>query len=165
MSIEEILRKYPDLQLENIQASLSYASLFSQRNFLRMTNLLTDTQKQEIIEDILVKKNNQQNFLRLMKQRREKGMIIARKSADFLKQNYGVSKVILFGSLLDYRKMNFNSDIDLAVWNLSEKDYFKAVGFLLEIAEDFSIDLVEIQNAKPYILESISEGIELKISE
>lgn len=126
-----------------------------------MTNLITDTQKQEIIEDILVKKNNQQKFFQLMKKRQDKGVLIARKCANFLKQNYGVSKVILFGSLLDYRKMNFNSDIDLAVWNLSEKDYFKAVSFLLEIAEDFKIDLVEIQNAKPYILESISEGIEL----
>lgn len=126
-----------------------------------MINLLTNNQKQKIIEDILTNKNNQQNFLQLMKKRQDKGIIIAKKCANLLKQHYGVSKVILFGSLLDYKKMNFKSDIDLAVWNLSEKDYFKAVGFLLEIAEDFSIDLVEIQNAKPYILESISEGIEL----
>jgi len=126
-----------------------------------MTNLLTNNQKQELIEDILTNKNNKQKFLDLMKKRQEKGLIIAKKCANLLKHNYGVSKVILFGSLLDYRKMNFHSDIDLAVWNLSENDYFKAVGFLLEIAEDFVIDLVEIQNVKPYILESISEGIEL----
>jgi len=119
------------------------------------------TKKQEIIKDILANKNHREKFLQLMEKRREKGIIIARKCANFLKQNYQVTKVMLFGSLLDYRKMTFNSDIDLAVWNLSEKDYFKAVGFLLEIAEDFTIDLVEIQNAKPYIFESINKGIEL----
>lgn len=126
-----------------------------------MTNLLTTSQQKQIIKDILAKKNNQEEFLELMEKRREKGIIIAKKCANFLNQNYEVTKIMLFGSLLDYKKMTFNSDIDLAVWNLSEKDYFKAVGFLLEIAEDFTIDLVEIENAKPYILESINEGIEL----
>jgi hypothetical protein len=57
--------------------------------------------------------------------------------------------------------MSSHSDIDLAVWDLPEKDYFKAIGYLLEISEEFSIDLVEIQHAKPYILAAIEQGIEL----
>jgi predicted nucleotidyltransferase len=57
--------------------------------------------------------------------------------------------------------MSWRSDIDLAVWGLPEKDYFKAVGVLLDIAEDFSLDLIEAQHARSYILPAISQGIEL----
>jgi predicted nucleotidyltransferase len=96
-----------------------------------------------------------------MKERQKEGLEVAKKCASFLKEKYGVTKVVLFGSLLNHEKMTPHSDIDLAVWDLPEKDYFKAVGFLLEITDDFSIDLVEIQNVRPYILSAIYQGIEL----
>ncbi|WP_373479877.1 nucleotidyltransferase family protein [Geminocystis sp.] len=123
--------------------------------------ILTSERKQEIINEVLLQRKNHNHFLELMKKRQIKVLEIAQRCADFLKSKYGVTKVVLFGSSLNYKTMNDNSDIDLAVWNLSEKDYFQAIGFLLEIAEYFTIDLVEIQYAKPYILESINEGIEL----
>ncbi|MDJ0503328.1 MAG: nucleotidyltransferase domain-containing protein [Nostocales cyanobacterium LE14-WE4] len=88
-------------------------------------------------------------------------MKIARQCAKILKERFGAEKVVLFGSLLDHQQMSWRSDIDLAVWGLPEKDYFKAVGVLLDIAEDFSLDLMEAQHAKPYILPAISQGIEL----
>ncbi|MEL4894764.1 hypothetical protein [Crocosphaera sp. Alani8] len=44
---------------------------------------------------------------------------------------------------------------------MPEKKYFNAVGLLLEIPEYFSIDLVEAEKAKPYILDAINQGIEL----
>ena len=96
-----------------------------------------------------------------MKQRQKEGLELAKKCANFLKEKYGVTKIVLFGSLLDYEQMTPHSDIDLAVWGLPEKDYFKAVGFLLEIADNFSIDLVEIQHARSYILSAINQGVEL----
>ena len=96
-----------------------------------------------------------------MKEKQKQGLKIAQKCADFLEYKYGVTKVILFGSLLNYEEMNKDSDIDLAVWNLSEKEYFNAVGFLLEMSEDFSIDLVEAEKAKTYILDAINQGLEL----
>lgn len=109
----------------------------------------------------LVTDINHKNFLLEMKQRQKQGLAIAQKCANFLKEKYGVKKVVLFGSLLDYKKMNIHSDIDLAIWGLPENDYFKAVGFLLEIADDFSIDLVEIQHAKPHVRQAIDQGTEL----
>ncbi|MEL4894765.1 nucleotidyltransferase family protein [Crocosphaera sp. Alani8] len=50
-----------------------------------------------------------------MKEKQKQGLIIARKCAKFLQYKYGVTKVILFGSLLNYEDMNKDSDIDLAV--------------------------------------------------
>jgi predicted nucleotidyltransferase len=122
---------------------------------------LTEETRQEIIAEVLAARENREQFLLEMKQRQKKGLDVAKKCANFLKEKYGVTKVILFGSLLNYEKMTPHSDIDLAVWDLPEKDYFKAVGFLLEIADSFSIDLVEIQNVRPYILHAIDQGVEL----
>ena len=121
----------------------------------------TENTEQEIIAEILAARENREQFLLEMKQRQKEGLDVAKKCANFLKEKYGVTKVILFGSLLNYEKMTPHSDIDLAVWDLPEKDYFKAVGFLLEIADSFSIDLVEIQNVRPYILPAIDQGVEL----
>ena len=126
-----------------------------------MMRHLTEETKQEIIAEILAARENREQFLLEMKQRQKEGLDVAKKCANFLKKKYGVSKVVLFGSLLNYEKMTPHSDIDLAVWGLPEKDYFKVVGFLLEIADSFSIDLVEIQNVRPYILPAIDQGVEL----
>jgi predicted nucleotidyltransferase len=122
---------------------------------------LTENTEQEIIAELLAARENREQFLLEMKQRQKEGLDVAKKCANFLKEKYGVTKVILFGSLLNYEKITPNSDIDLAVWDLPEKDYFRAVGFLLEIADNFSIDLVEIQNVRPYILPAIDQGVEL----
>ena len=122
---------------------------------------LTEETRQEIIAEVLAARENREQFLLEMKQRQKKGLELAKKCANFLKEKYGVSKVVLFGSLLDYEQMTPHSDIDLAVWGLPEKDYFKAVGFFLEIADNFSIDLVEIQHARSYILSAINQGVEL----
>lgn len=122
---------------------------------------LTEEIRQEIIAEVLAARENREQFLLEMKQRQKKGLELAKKCANFLKEKYGVTKVVLFGSLLDYEQMTPHSDIDLAVWGLPEKDHFKAVGFLLEIADNFSIDLVEIQHARSYILSAINQGVEL----
>ena len=122
---------------------------------------LTEETRQEIIAEVLAARENREQFLLEMKQRQKEGLEVAKKCANFLKEKYGVTKVILFGSLLNYEQMTPHSDIDLAVWGLPEKDYFKAVGFLLEIADNFSIDLVEIQHARSYILSAINQGVEL----
>ena len=122
---------------------------------------LTEETRQEIIAEVLAARENREQFLLEMKQRQKEGLELAKKCANFLKEKYGVTKIVLFGSLLDYEQMTPHSDIDLAVWGLPEKDYFKAVGFLLEIADNFSIDLVEIQHARSYILSAINQGVEL----
>ena len=122
---------------------------------------LTEEIRQEIIAEVLAARENREQFLLEMKQRQKEGLELAKKCANFLKEKYGVTKIVLFGSLLDYEQMTPHSDIDLAVWGLPEKDYFKAVGFLLEIADNFSIDLVEIQHARSCILSAINQGVEL----
>jgi predicted nucleotidyltransferase len=93
-----------------------------------------------------------------MMARQQEGMLVARRCAELLKREFGVERVVLFGSLLDVERMWWGSDIDLAVWGLAQQDLFKA-GAALEHGHDFSIDLVPVSGAKPHILSAINTGI------
>ena len=85
---------------------------------------------------------------------------LARQAAQILKQDFGAQRVVLFGSMLNPDRMWWGSDIDLAVWELPEEDFFKA-GAAIERGHNFCIDLVEIQHARPHILNAIKQGVEL----
>ena len=125
-----------------------------------MNRHLTEHRKQKIIAEVLAARANREQFLLEMQQRQKEGFDIAQKCAHLLKEKYGATKVVLFGSLLNHQKMTPYSDIDLAVWNFPEKDYFKALADL-DYGHSFEIDLVEIEKARPYLLEAIHQGVEL----
>lgn len=122
--------------------------------------MIITNKKEEILEEIIRARNNREKIFSEMKIAQKEKIKIARQCADLLKTKFGVKKVILFGSLLDYREMNYHSDIDLAVLGLPEKKLWLA-GALLEKNHDFNIDLVEIEKAKPHILKAIKKGMEL----
>lgn len=108
---------------------------------------------------ILTAKTRKQQRLSALHQRRERGLAIAKMAAQILKIEFTASRVVMFGSLLN-ENFHETSDIDLAVWRLPEKSYFKAVAQLLSLSE-FEFDLVEVQYASPEILAAIAQGIEL----
>lgn len=101
----------------------------------------------------------QQQRLAELEQRRRCGFEIAKTAAQILKTEFSASRVVLFGSLLGPH-FHEESDLDLAVWELPEQTYFKAVARLLSLS-DFAIDLVETQYASPEMLAAIAQGIEL----
>lgn len=113
-----------------------------------------------LLDRILQARENRDRFLEEMRQRQQKGQEIARHCARVLKEQFGARRVVLFGSLLDYQAMSPRSDIDLAVWGLPEKEFFRA-GAAIERGHDFSIDLVEAEKAKPRLRKAIEKGIEL----
>lgn len=122
---------------------------------------ILDTQTQrEILDRIQKDRSQRSQFLIQMKQRQGKGLQIAKQAAQILKAEYGVQKVVLFGSMLVPETVTPHSDIDLAVWGLPKYDLFKA-GARIEQGHDFEIDLVPIEIAKPHILPGIDEGVEL----
>ena len=115
---------------------------------------------QEILSQIKQARQQRSLFLEKMKQRQKEGLLIAEQSADILKKNFGVTRVVLFGSLLNPETMSPHSDIDLAVWGLPETSLFRA-GAMIERGHQFTIDLVKAEKAKPHILKAIQQGIEL----
>lgn len=124
-----------------------------------MTSLDEPTRSQ-IIAQVLEAREKRSEFLASMKQRQQKGWEVARQCTQIFKEQFGVQRVVLFGSMLTPEYMTWHSDIDLAVWGLLEKDYFRAWA-AIERGHEFAVDLVEAQKAKPHILKAIEKGIEL----
>jgi uncharacterized protein len=113
-----------------------------------------------IVARVMETRAQQSEKLAQMRLRQQRGLEIARQCTQILKEQFGVQRVVLFGSLLDLDQMSWRSDIDLVVWGLPEADFLKA-GAAIERGHDFSIDLIEIQHAKPHVLKAIEQGIEL----
>jgi predicted nucleotidyltransferase len=85
---------------------------------------------------------------------------IARQCAQLLSEHFGATQVVAFGSLVRPGKFHAHSDIDLAVWGLNERLYYRAVSRLLDIDPTFSIDLVEVEFAAPCLRQTIEqEGV------
>jgi predicted nucleotidyltransferase len=108
---------------------------------------------------ILAARKREQARQESLRQLQSRGVETAKQAARILRQKFSATRVVLFGSMLQ-PKIHADSDIDLAVWNLSKSDYFQAVGKLQGLSE-FAIDLIEAENASDYIVEAISQGIEL----
>lgn len=120
-----------------------------------MLNITFDQMQQYV----LTAKTRQNQRLIALNQRKSQGFEIAQIAARLLKTEFFASRVVVFGSLLS-ENFHETSDIDLAVWGLPEKSYFKAVSRLLSLS-DFEFDLVEVQYATPEILTAIAQGTEL----
>ncbi len=79
-----------------------------------------------------------------------------------LKEHFGVTRVVAFGSLIHPGSFTRWSDIDLAAWGISSKDTFKAIGAMMDLDEPFEINLVDINTARASLREVIErEGVEL----
>ncbi len=121
---------------------------------------LDDKTREQIVARVLAAREQRPQRLAQMRERQQLGLEVARECARILKEEFGATRVVLFGSMLNPERMWWGSDIDLAVWGLPEKDFFKA-GAAIERGHGFSIDLVEVQHARPHILNAIEQGMEL----
>jgi len=93
--------------------------------------------------------------------RQKKAKETAECLAKVLKERFFASKVMLFGSATrtDFGR---RSDIDLAVWGVSNSDYFRAVAYACGYSSIFKVDLVDAEDCSQSLLQHITEnGIEL----
>ncbi len=99
---------------------------------------------------------------RKLTERRERAWQVAREGARLLKEEFGATRVLLFGSLLVPEWFHEHSDVDLAADGIDERQFLRAQGRLLDIDFAISVDLVEIPYAPPRLRATIEEeGIEL----
>ena len=123
--------------------------------------ILDDKTREQIVTRVLAAREQRPQQLTQMRELQQRGLKTARKCARILKDEFGAQRVVLFGSMLNPERMTWRSDIDLAVWGLLEEDYFRAVSRVLDVDPSFSVDLVEVQHARLYILKAIQQGMEL----
>jgi predicted nucleotidyltransferase len=83
------------------------------------------------------------------------GLAVAGQACELLKREFNAAKVVLFGSMVVPEKIHERSDVDLAVWGLNSRDYYRAVGRLLALNPDIAVDLVEAEFASPQLLKEI----------
>ena len=98
--------------------------------------------------------------LQQLVQRRKQARILARQAADLLREQFGANRVVMFGSLARPDLFHPQSDVDIAVWGLDERRYYRAVAQLLTLDPTIGIDLVMVQDA-PVSLRAIidQEGV------
>ena len=89
---------------------------------------------------------------RRLSHRRDRALRVADEAATILKQQFGVERVVAFGSILSPERFHEHSDIDLAVWKLAEEHHYRAVGILLGLDPEFSVDLIRAESAPSGLL-------------
>jgi predicted nucleotidyltransferase len=93
---------------------------------------------------------------------RERLIEKAKEAAAMLKERYGATRVILFGSLAHKEWFHERTDVDLAVEGLRDEVFYRAWGEADEMIPGRRMDIVGIASAKPSIREAIQRhGVEL----
>ena len=81
--------------------------------------------------------------------RQQQAWVTAKRAAQLLKDEFGATRVVAFGSVLHPSLFHTRSDIDLAVWGLNEHEYYRALSHLLSLDPGISVDLIEFEYARP----------------
>ena len=97
-----------------------------------------------------------------IERRRERAWEAARMAAQVLKEKFGVTRVVVFGSLVRDAGFTRWSDVDVAAWGLALEDTFRAIGVIMDLDTEVPVNLVDVNTASPPLLEAIErEGIAL----
>ena len=97
--------------------------------------------------DRLLTFGNSQRGKKPLEQRRQEALLVADKCMKILKEDFGATEVILFGSLRGDSPWHWHSDLDLAVAGMSEKAIWSAYSKLEQIIPSWlRFDLVPLDD-------------------
>lgn len=95
-------------------------------------------------------------------QRRARAWELAREAAALLRQRFGATRIVVFGSLIHDDMFTLHSDVDVAAWGLDERNWLKAIGAVYDLSTEIPVNLVDMSTTRPEIAEVIErEGVEL----
>ena len=87
---------------------------------------------------------------------RTEALAVAEKCAHVLKEQFGVKKVYIFGSVTGVGPWHDRSDFDIAVEGLAPDDYFRALSALDEyLPRSLEVDLISLESAFPEVAANI----------
>ena len=94
--------------------------------------------------------------------RKEVAWSVARKAARLLKQRFGATRVVIFGSLVNEDSITRWSDADVAAWGLAPDQTFQAIGAVMDLGDEVPVNLVDVNTCRPSLLKVIEkDGVEL----
>lgn len=92
----------------------------------------------------------------------ERAWELVRQAAALLKQEYGVERVVVFGSLTHAGRFTQWSDVDLAAWGLTADNWLRAIGAVRELSDEIELNLVDVTCCSAELLDVIErEGVPL----
>lgn len=104
----------------------------------------------------------QRHLQEQMQTRLELAWKVAHRAAEILYSEFGVTKVVAFGSITQEGMFHCHSDVDLAVWDLPEHLIFRAIGVVQSVHPSYSVDVIIFEEASPGLKAVIErEGIPL----
>ncbi len=92
-------------------------------------------------------RQREERRLRALAERRERARQVAQAAAQVLRERYGATQVILFGSVAHGQGFHPESDIDLAVEAIAPADFWRAWAALDPIDPSFEINLIAVEEA------------------
>lgn len=99
---------------------------------------------------------------RQREKRREHAWQLAREAAALLKREYGVQRVVVFGSLVHPDRFTLRSDVDLAAWGLTSANWLRAMGAVRYLSDEIEVKLVDVSCCSPALVAAIErEGVPL----
>jgi predicted nucleotidyltransferase len=84
--------------------------------------------------------------------RRERAWELARQAAQMLRRDFGVTRVVVFGSLVQEGRFTEWSDVDLAAWGLDSTNWLKAIGAVRRLSDEIELNLVDVGSCSPELL-------------
>ena len=77
--------------------------------------------------------------------------------ASLLYNEFNAKKVAVFGSLTEPICFTESSDIDIAVWGLTDEEHTKATDRVWDMETRFKIDLIDIETSKEFFLKRVQQ--------
>ena len=87
----------------------------------------------------------------------ERAWHVAYEVATLLYDEFGATQVAVFGSLAEPIGFTKSSDIDIAVWGLSDKAHSEANNKVMDIGTGFKIDLINFDTTKGIFRERVQQ--------
>ncbi len=99
---------------------------------------------------------------RQVEERRRRAWELARQAAELLREEFDVERVVVFGSLVHEGRFTHWSDVDLAAWGLTEKNWLRAMAAVRYLSDEITVNLVDITTCTPGLRAVIErDGVEL----
>ncbi|GAB4411156.1 MAG: hypothetical protein Fur0044_05090 [Anaerolineae bacterium] len=108
------------------------------------------TEKMIIYQAAARQRRQQQAQKIFLRYRRAREVVL--EAYHILIEQFGASRVAMFGSILSLERFHQHSDVDLVVWGLDERVYYRAVARLLSLDVTIPVDLIEAELASPTLL-------------
>lgn len=92
---------------------------------------------------------------RALREREQRAWELARQAATALREQFGVSRVVVFGSLVHPGWFTPWSDVDIAAWGIRPEETFRAIGVAMDLDTEIAINLVDVGACSASLLETI----------